>query len=188
MPNNELPSLVKVALDRAFENNFSDSCSVPTGRLLRVLAASRLNAQVGEIGIGYGAGTAWLASGLASSSTLTAVDHDENRVRVVSPAFKGIPTVKVVHGDWSVIAGYGPFDLLFIDAGPAKHEPEGLSRSLSLIKPGGIAVFDDMTPGRTAEDDPTRRMIYSRSDFVCTEVRVREEESVILAVRLQPPA
>ena len=58
------PPLARRALAQAREHGFDRSSIPEVGRLLHVLAAGRSRTRVAEVGTGYGAGTAWIASAL----------------------------------------------------------------------------------------------------------------------------
>jgi len=90
-----------------------------------------------------------------------------------------VPNVRVIHGDWREILQHGPFAFLFVDAAaPKQHESETL---LEALRPGGVIVLDDLTPGR--QNDPMREFWLTDPRVVATEVLVSATEAVILATR-----
>ena len=58
----EISPHVWSALDLAARLAFAHSCTMETGRLLAVLAATARNGTIGEIGTGCGVAAAWIAS------------------------------------------------------------------------------------------------------------------------------
>jgi predicted O-methyltransferase YrrM len=72
-----------------------------TGALLQVLAASKPRGRLLELGTGTGVGTAWLLSGMDSTSTLDTVDNDLAVVAVARKNLGGDARVRfhVVDGE-----------------------------------------------------------------------------------------
>jgi predicted O-methyltransferase YrrM len=123
---------------------FENSCIPEVGRLLSVLAAAVRGGSIGEVGTGCGVGATWLVSGLAADSRFVTVEEDGERAASVAALFQHRPNVRVLHGDWHDILAHEPFDLLFVDAAPAKYdEPAVVVESLRI---GGLVVLDDLTP------------------------------------------
>lgn len=177
-----LPPLVRKALALADSQHFEISCAPEVGGLLRLLAAARPGAKVGEIGTGCGVGSAWLLSGMQGTGSLVTVDLDPARAAAAAGVLSEAPQARVIAGDWREIAAHGPFDLLFPDVGPVKRdEPEAL---LSMLSPGGVILLDDLTPGRPAETDPIRRFWLSDGRLAAAELQVRPSIAVVLAARL----
>ncbi len=181
------PPLVAAALALARRMGFPHSCSPETGRLLRVLAAQARQGTVAEIGTGCGVGAAWIASGLPPGGQLVTVESDGGRARACQALFAPLPSVRVLHGDWHAILAEAPFALLFADGDKAKErEPR---RLLEALAPGGLLVIDDLTPldrwppAWRGRPDPVRDFWLTCPELSATEVRVRPDEAVILAVR-----
>lgn len=53
--------------------------------------------------------------------------------------------------DWRAALAEGPFDLVFVDAAPAKREAP--REVVEALRPGGIAVLDDLTPAELWPDE-----------------------------------
>ncbi len=120
---------------------------VQTGALLQTLAASKPKASVLEIGTGTGLATAWLLAGMDTSSHLISIDSEAS-YQVIAQEYLGHDNrLQLVCGDadeWLVKSNHLAFDLIFADAWPGKYAH--LDETLSLLKPGGIYVIDDMLP------------------------------------------
>jgi predicted O-methyltransferase YrrM len=170
------PPLVERAESLAFER----SCEPEVGWLLHVLAAQRGRERVGEIGTGAGVGTAWLTSALRPGVPLYTVEADPARAAAARELFGDDPDVHVLHGDRRELEAEAPFDLLFVDAGPAKADPE----TIGLLAPGGTAVLDDLTPGY-ADPDPIRELWLGHPQLAAVELVVAPEAAVIVAVRVR---
>jgi uncharacterized cupin superfamily protein len=124
---------------------FARSCRDDDGKLLHVLAGRRGVERVGEIGTGAGVGTAWLASALPPGVALVTAERDERLARAVAELFADDPDVDVLEGDWRErLSPHAPFDLVFVDAGDAKDDPDAV---LALASPGATIVLDDFSPG-----------------------------------------
>lgn len=195
-----VPPLVQRALDRAKQQEFKRSCLPEVGRLLSVLASHIQQGRIGEIGTGVGVGAAWMLSQMAPTTRFVTVEADVQRATAAQDLFRDLPNVQVIHGDWSEILSYGPFDLLFIDAGPAKARP-GLApkevtvaNAAELILPalrvGGIAVLDDLTPESCwpeehhGQQDHLRDFWLNDTRLNVTEVLTTPQTMVILATRI----
>ena len=170
------PPLVERAESLAFER----SCEPEAGWLLHVLAAQRGRGRVGEIGTGAGVGTAWLASALRPGIPLYTVEADATLAAAAQELFADDPDVHILRGDRRELEAEAPFDLLFVDAAPAKADPE----TIGLLAPGGTAVLDDLTPGY-ADPDPIRELWLGHPCLVAAELVVAPEAAVIVAVRVR---
>ena len=127
------------------------------GRLLRILAES-MNAQhIAEIGTSTGYSGIWF--GLALQKTggkLTTYEIDAQRAATARANFERAgmaDIITLVEGDAheKVAALKGPIDMIFLDA-----DKEGyidyLNRLLPLLRPGGLIVAHNITPGMADPD------------------------------------
>jgi len=183
-----IPPLVQQAAESAQRMGFENSCIPEVGRLLSVLAASVYGGTIGEVGTGCGVGAAWLASGLATDSRFVTVEADGERAASAATLFRDHPNVQVLHGDWHAILAHGPFDLLFVDASPAKYdEPAAVVESL---RPGGLIVLDDLTPEECwplewhGRSDVVREFWLNDARLRATEVLTTPRTAAILATRI----
>src|SRR5919109_2277186 len=110
-----LPPLVAQAVALANTLGFISCCTPEQGELLRVLARGRAGGIIGETGTGCGAGLAWMTSAVGPETRLVSVEIDAARAVACQALFAALPNVTVLHGDWRVLAAYGPFDLLILD-------------------------------------------------------------------------
>lgn len=128
---------------------FSMASEPLTGSLLKTLAASKRSGHFLELGTGTGLATAWLIDGMDVESKLTTVDSD---ARVATIAQKHLGQDQRVSfciedaGDVirRFIKQKQRFDLIFADAWLGKYTL--LDETLSLLRPGGFYVIDDMLP------------------------------------------
>lgn len=191
-----IPSLVQAALDLARVQEFERSCLPEVGRLLSVLASHVQNGIVGEIGTGTGVGAAWMLSHLVPTTRFVTVEADEQRAQAAQHLFRNLPNALVIHDDWSAILSYGPFDLLFADAGMAKAPPgqqiatTAAEMILTALCPGGIVVLDDLTPEADwpphlhGQPDPVREFWLNDARVQATEVLTTPHTAAILATRV----
>lgn len=132
---------------RTEELKFDMASELRIGALLQVLAASKPGGKLLELGTGTGVGTSWLLSGMDELATLTSVDTDE-RVQSVAREILGTDKrLTLLIEDGAAFLRTQPkrsFDLVFADAIPGKFE--ALDDALTLIKPGGFYVMDDLLP------------------------------------------
>jgi predicted O-methyltransferase YrrM len=138
-----IPPLVGRARAAAAELGFEKSCRDEDGMLLHVLAGRRGVERVAEIGTGTGVGTAWLASALSPGTPLFTAETEPVLAQAAAAIFVDDPDVHVLAGDWrDVLPPHAPFDLIFVDGGRAKDDPDEV---LGLAAPGATLVMDDFT-------------------------------------------
>jgi predicted O-methyltransferase YrrM len=165
----------------AAELGFTRSCLPEVGQLVHVLAAQRGRLRVAEIGAGAGVGAAWIVSALPPHVQFFTVELDGEHAAAARELFRDDPNVHVLHGDWrEVLAPEAPFDLVFVDATPAKLD--GLA-VLELVAPGGTVVLDDFWERPTP--DPVRDFWHEHPDVAAAEVFVTPEMTAIVAVRVR---
>jgi predicted O-methyltransferase YrrM len=132
---------------RTVEVQFNMAGEERTGSLLRALVASKPGGRILEIGTGTGVSTAWLLEGLDLTGSLVTVDVDEAVQRVARDELGSDPRIEFVLEDGvDYVQRQQPasFDLVFADAMAGKYD--GLESALSVVKPGGFYVIDDMLP------------------------------------------
>jgi predicted O-methyltransferase YrrM len=178
-----LPPLVERALALTERLGFERSCIPEVGRLLHVLAAARGRERVAEIGTGTGVGAAWIVSALPPEVPFFTAELDEGRAAAAVELFRDDPQVRVLAGDWrDTLPPEAPFDLVFFDATKQLRPRDDGELVIGLLTPGGLAVLDDLTPGRPGHD-PVREVWLEDERLASTEILVTSASSVILAVR-----
>jgi predicted O-methyltransferase YrrM len=126
---------------------FTMASEPKVGALLAVLAAAKPGGRLLELGTGTGHGTAWLLSGMDAASTLDTVDTDSKTVSIARRHLAIDPRVTFHMMDGAEFlqrAGSEGFDLIYADAWPGKFSH--LDEALSLLRPGGVYVIDDLSP------------------------------------------
>lgn len=158
------------------------------GNFLAALAASKPAGRLLELGTGTGHGTAWLLSGMDESSTLDTVDSDESVVAVARRHLGGDRRARfhvADGGDFLLTAGPGSYDLIYADAWPGKFSH--LDEALSLLRPGGMYVIDDLLPQSTWPENHAPRVpaliegIESQKHY--TTVKLAWGSGLMLVVR-----
>ncbi|WP_053958860.1 O-methyltransferase [Sulfobacillus thermosulfidooxidans] len=184
-PGSNKPEIVLQALYVAQQLAFSGSCLDEVGKLLALLAGHIRTGKIAEIGTGCGVGTAWLIS--AATVDVFTVDHDISRVNRVRQLFAHHSGVHVLAGDWTQILSHGPFQLIFVDAKPAKYA--GIDAIISACAEGGLIFLDDLTPFELWPEawknkrDPLRDMWLNHSQLWSVEIRTSARHAAILARR-----
>jgi predicted O-methyltransferase YrrM len=146
-------------------------------RLVATLVASKPGGRIAEIGTSYGDGAEAIAAALPADATFVTVEVDAGRAAAARERLAGTP-VRVLEGDWrELLPPLGPFDVVFADGGVA------YDRVVDLLAPGGIAVKDDLTPGRPVEGDGAREAFLRDPRVEATEVLVTPGMACIVAVR-----
>jgi predicted O-methyltransferase YrrM len=120
-----------------------------------------------------------------TAASVVTVDRDPERLEVARTRLAGFANVKLLQGDWHVeLPAHGPFDLLFLDAGGVKHEPdEHLPQAVALLAHGGLLVLDDFTVGREV-GDPAREAVTGHPQLVAVEILTTPQTAAILATRV----
>jgi predicted O-methyltransferase YrrM len=131
------------------------------------------------MGTGCGVGTAWMASAASNDTRIVTIELVEGQADAAREAFSDVPNVTVLQGDAFELAAHGPFDLLFCDSvGKRERQDE----TIDMVRPGGMIVLDDLTPGRPGPDD-VRDWWLESPRVVCVEIALTPEDAAILAVR-----
>lgn len=174
-----VPPLVARARAAALELGFEKSCRDGDGALLHLLAERRGIERVGEIGTGTGVGTAWLASALPPGVPLYTAELEPAQARAATALFADDPDVHVLEGDWrDVLPSHAPFDLLFVDGGHAKDDPEAV---LGLAAPSATLVMDDFSADWVGRD-PRRERWLGHPRVTTIEVGTGGNARVLLCV------
>ena len=181
------PAAVPPILAETQELGFTMASEPKVGALLAALAASKPGGRFLELGTGTGHGTAWLLSGMDASSTLETVDSDAHVVAVARRHLDSDRRVTFHIVDGAEFLGQSPkpFDLIYADAWPGKFSH--LNEALSLLRPGGMYVIDDLLPqpnwpeGHAPKVPPLIDDIEQRNEF--TTVTLAWASGVMLVVR-----
>ena len=173
-----MPPLVERAHALAARLGFERSCSDEAGRLLHALASQRDRSRVGEIGTGAGVGAAWILAGLPPDVPFVTVEPDGERAAAAAELLAADGNARVLQGGYELLAAEAPFDLLFADARPAKHDPS----LVGLLAPGGTLVLDDLTPGRPVRGDPLRELWLRHPRLTAVELQLSTREAAIVGV------
>ena len=129
------------------EISFSMPSDLQTGSLLRTLVTSKPNGQILELGTGTGLSLAWIVQGMDDNSTVISIDNSETYLSIARKHFDADLRVTIICDDgsrWIKDNQDKKFDLIFADAWPGKYET--LDETLSMLKPGGFYIIDDMLP------------------------------------------
>jgi len=156
------------------------ACIPEVGRLLELCSSLRGVERLCELGTAYGVGAAWIESGMNRGATLFTVELDIGRAGAARNLFADNIAVEVATGDWSLALDHGPFDLLFSDGGP-KRQPGDPEKLLPLLRPGGLIVLDDYTPGYG--EDVSRQIWLKNPAYRAVEVMLTSSASAIVATK-----
>ena len=140
------PAAVADILAASEAGGFTMASEPKVGSLLAALAASKPGGRLLELGTGTGHGTAWLLAGMDATSTLDTVDTNAEVV-AIAQRYLGADrrvTFHVIDGAEFLRQSSSSFDLIYADAWPGKFSH--LDEALSLLRPGGMYVIDDLLP------------------------------------------
>lgn len=182
-----VPDRVTRARAAAAAAGFERSCSDDVGRLLATLAAGCPGGRVAESGTGFGAGAAWLHSGMGPrAGSLVTVEAVVERAEAAAALFADDDRVRVLTGDWRLLGEQAPYDLFFCDGGGKRDDPDAV---IGMLAPGGTLVLDDFSPTDDwpprydGEIDALRVRYLTDPRLVATCVAVSVREAVVVAVR-----
>jgi len=141
-----LPARYRDILARSQAVGFTMNSDVLTGSLLRTLVAARPGGSFLELGTGCGLGTSWMLDGMDHTASLVTVDTDGHTQAIAREALGADERLRFVQQDGGafLVAARQPFDLIYADAWPGKYSD--LELALTLVKPGGTYIVDDMLP------------------------------------------
>jgi predicted O-methyltransferase YrrM len=185
--DNELPPLVRAAVEAARESGFAYSSLPEHGELLRVLARGVGPGVIGETGTGSGVGLAWLASAAHPEARLVSVELDKSRATRAAELFHDEPRVDIIQGDWRELREYGPFDLLALDGGGQGKGSDPAIEPDEWLNPGGLTVIDDFAPLTSyppmfqGQVDTVRKHWLEHPRMRATQIRVTPDWSALLA-------
>lgn len=185
--DNELPPLVRAAVEAARESGFAYSSLPEHGELLRVLARGVGPGAIGETGTGSGVGLAWLASAAHPRARLVSVELDKSRATRAAELFHDEPRVEIIQGDWRELREYGPFDLLALDGGGQGKGSDPAIEPDEWLNPGGLVVIDDFAPLTSyppmfqGQVDTVRKHWLEHPRMRATQIRVTPDWSALLA-------
>jgi len=121
------------------------ACLPGVGRFLAMLAAGCHGGAIAELGTGAGIGAAWMASAMPEDCTLVTAELDHGLAAAAAQLLAADARVRVLTGDAkAVLAPHAPFDLIFADSGI--RDPAAFGGLVSMLRPGGRIVMDDVTP------------------------------------------
>ncbi len=172
VPNLNDPSSISSIWADTRAAGFTMASDPMTCSLLRTLAATKAGGRFLELGSGTGLSTAWLLDGMNSASHLTTVDNDESLLFILRKHLGHDSRLTIVSsdGDKFLHSLLGQrFDFIFADTWSGKYRL--LEEALSLVKPSGLYVIDDMLPQANWPDghaEKVARLIASlekREDF-----------------------
>ncbi|MDQ3992768.1 MAG: class I SAM-dependent methyltransferase [Actinomycetota bacterium] len=182
-----LPPRVAAAVEQARALRFENSSRPAHGRLLATLAGGVGDGAIGETGTGCGVGLAWMTTAAAPGARLISVEAHARRAEAAREVLGDDPRVTILTGDWSELAGHGPFDLLVLDGGGKRGEPKADPEA--WLRRGGVLVLDDFTPSTewprryAGAVDETRMHWLTHPSLLAAEIRTDPDAVCVLAVR-----
>jgi predicted O-methyltransferase YrrM len=188
----QVPPALDAIRSDTHQLGFAMASDPQTGSLLRALAASKPGGRLLELGTGTGIGTAWLLAGMDADSQLDSVESDPRVLAIAQRHLGQDPRVRFHLADgveFLVNAPRCQFDFIFADTWPGKFVQ--LDQALSLVRPGGLYVVDDLLPqpnwpaGHAPKVPALIAELESRRDFVA--VKLAWATGLMLLVRTQLP-
>ena len=166
---------------------FSMNSDVLTGSLLRALAGTKPYGALLELGTGCGLGTCWLLEGMSGHSGLISIDTDPRVQAIAREELGSDNRLSLILGDGGEFLEKCErrFDLIYADAWPGKYTL--LAQALSLLRPGGLYVIDDMLPQPNWPPDHSTRVAALLATLDDTEsidtVKLSWSTGVVIGVK-----
>ncbi|HEY1627504.1 MAG TPA: O-methyltransferase [Streptosporangiaceae bacterium] len=146
----------------------TDPVRPTVGAALRFIASAVGAKTAVEVGTGCGSSGIWLLRGMRPGGTLTSVDTEPEYHRMARQAFTqagfAANQSRLILGralDVLPRLSDGVYDLVFCDVDPAGY-PDYLAAALRLLRPGGVAVFNDAL---AAPEPPDTSVSSVRDDY-----------------------
>lgn len=142
-----LPKQYEAILTGSRQLGFTMPSDRQTGALLRVLAASKPNGRLLELGTGTGLGTSWILDGMNSGATLISIESDASFQAIANRHLRDDHRLTLMNCDGLSFlkkAESESFDFIYADTWPGKYI--AFDHSLRLLRRGGIILLDDMLP------------------------------------------
>ncbi len=150
------------------------------GKLLQVLMRACSARRVIEVGSLFGYSAIWMARALPADGLLIALEIEPKHVRVIRDNARraGLADkIEVIEGDAHItlpaLASRAPFDFAFIDADKPGYL-EYYEAVMSLLRPGGILVADNMSANGTVWQGTAGRAsaIHALNQRMATDPRL----------------
>ncbi len=161
-----------------------------TGSLLKTLVASKRKGHFLELGTGTGLSLSWMLDGMCTEGHIITIDNHSGYLAIAEAIFGDDPRVTFQHSDgeqWLSQHRELTFDLIFADTWPGKYTM--LEEVLSMVRPGGFYVVDDMLrqsnwpEGHDEKVLHLKKYLYSHKDFTCTALNW--STGIIIATRMK---
>jgi len=158
LSNIKLPSKLVLIEKETKSSGFPMPSDRLTGSFLRTMAVTKPSGTFLDLGTGTGLSAAWILDGMDVNSTLLSIDTSKTYMKIAKKHLNEDSRVKFKLMDANDFLKQGnniQFDFIFADAMPGKYEL--LEEALSLLKPNGTYIIDDMLPqSNWAKDHPPK--------------------------------
>jgi len=145
--NQPFPQAYALIDEATKASGFTMASDALTCSLLKTLAQSKPGGKFLELGTGTGLSTSWILDGMDSSSALISVDNDQ-ACHNIAKSFLGndkrLTLVCRDGGEWIEQHKHEQYDYIFADTWHGKYLM--LEEALTMLKPGGLYIIDDMLP------------------------------------------
>jgi predicted O-methyltransferase YrrM len=182
-----IPVRYKTIIEETGRLSFNMNSDLYTGSLLKTLVASKPNSRILELGTGGGLATSWILEGMDRQSFLVTIENNAALLEIARQQLAD-PRIDFILADgyeWLNRYAGEKFDLIFADAMPGKYDL--FEETITLLKPGGFYIIDDMLPqpnwpaGHSERVKDFIHKLESRKDLVLT--KLNWSTGIILAVK-----
>jgi predicted O-methyltransferase YrrM len=158
------------------EAGFTMASDIQTCSLLRTLASTKPNGELLELGTGSGLSTSWILDGMNNNASLISVDNDESFLNIAKKYLSLDKRLSLIKKDgeiWIKENLSKKFDFIFADTWPGKYNH--LEEIITMLKPGGIYIIDDMSPqsnwpvGHDSKAAELIEILSAREDIALTK-------------------
>ncbi len=176
-PTYSVPRAIQQIKEASQTLGFTMNCDDLTGNLLKTLAASKPGGKFLELGTGTGFSTVWIAEGMSKDVTLWTVELEEKFSQVAQQVLANDKRITFFIEDGTTFLEryqHERFDFIFADTWPGKFW--SLELALTLVKPGGFYIIDDMNEqanwpeGHAEKVKELLETLDKRTDFVVSKL------------------
>jgi predicted O-methyltransferase YrrM len=183
----DIPAQYKEIIEETRKLSFNMNSDLYTGSLLKTLVASKKSGRILELGTGGGLATSWILEGMDYHSRLVTIESNMALLEIAKQqlADSRIEFILADGYDWLTNYTGEKFDLVFADAMPGKYDL--FEEAITLLKPGGFYIIDDMLPqpnwpaGHAERVEKFIQELENRKDLILT--KMNWSTGIIIAVK-----
>ena len=175
--NINYPKYYKEILQKSKEMDFNQLSNIDDCLFLSTIVASKIDANILELGTASGLATSWILKSMSKNSKLISVENNESLINIAKQYLQEDKRDEFILKDGEDVIDSlqkDSFDLIFADTWPGKYNH--LEQTLDLLKVGGIYLIDDMKRqdnwpnGHEQKVENLIEYLENREDFIVCKI------------------